>query len=404
MSLLRDYLEKTEPKARQGQDAQIPPMLRQDRKKGMPGLRQRLPTAALVLALLFFSGYIFKASFEELTARPPQIPSRAVAAPEVKPPAVSNGLTTLANVNRSSVEIKSIVQEPVVQEPVVTEPEPLPVKAAANLPVEPVKEPAIISQTEKPEPLQIKEKLQAAMVAGKPKASNPEIRQPDTAAQQNTVMPEQYTKLPVAGPEDYFNLGLAAQKRGNIDQALGYYRKVLNLNPDHSKALLNLSAIHIKTGNSARAMSILEKLHIQEPDNADAMVNLGILYLKENEYARAETLFEKALYLQGHNTTVLFNLAYLNQLQNNLERAGAFYARISRIDRDNTKALLAAGSIQEKQKKLPLALESYVQALNTTEVKNSEPLRTKIENRIRLLQQIAANADSKTINPEETHE
>ncbi|MDY0222306.1 MAG: tetratricopeptide repeat protein [Desulfobacterium sp.] len=403
MSLLRDYLEKTEPKARPGQDAQIPPMLRQGNKKGRSGLLRRLQAMVVLLVLLFFSGYVFKASFEGLTARPPEIPSRADAAPEIKPSAASNAPTTPGDVNVSSVGIKSVVQEPAV-----TKPEPLPVKAAANLPVEAVKELAMIFQTERPDSLQIQGKLQAAMAANKPKENNPGIRQPDITAQENTVVLEQYAKPPAAGPEDYFNLGLAAQKRGNIDQALGYYRKVLNLKPDHSKALVNLSAIHIKTGNSARAMSILEKLHIQEPENVDAMVNLGILFLKENEHARAETLFEKALYLQGHNTTVLFNLAYLNQLQNNLERAGAFYARISEIDGDNTKALLAAGSIQEKQKKLPQALGSYVQALNTTEVKNSEPLRIKIENRIRLLQQIAASADpmtiNRTINSEETHE
>ena len=87
-----------------------------------------------------------------------------------------------------------------------------------------------------------------------------------------------------------------------------------------------------------------------------------------------------------------------------MERARELYTRVSAIDRDNTRALLAAGSILEKQRNLSQALGCYVQALNTTAVKNSEPMRLKIENRIRLLQQIAADVDPKTINSEETHD
>ena len=292
MSLLRDYLEKTTPQARQGQDAQVPPMLRQDKKKGTAGLRRLMPVMVVLLVLVFFSGYIFKTSFKALTVQPPKIVSMADAAPEVKP-AVSKDSTPSVALNTPSREIKSGDLEP----DVIREQAPLPVKVEASLPVVAVKQTAVISQTKTPETLQAEEKLQAAMESYKS-----EIRKPDMLEKQKKMVPEQYTKPPVAGPDDYFNLGLAAQKQGALDQALGYYRKVLNLKPDHSKALLNLSAIHIKTGNTARAMSILDKLYRQEPENVDAMVNLGILFLQEKNYARAESLLEKALDLQGHNT------------------------------------------------------------------------------------------------------
>jgi len=139
-------------------------------------------------------------------------------------------------------------------------------------------------------------------------------------------------------------------------------------------------------------MAILKKLHIQEPENVDAMVNLGILFLHEKNYDRAEALFQKALNLDKNNTMVLFNLAYLNQMQNRLEVAKELYNRVSSIDRENTRAFLAAASIMEKQKNFSHALECYFKCLNTKEVKNSEPFRFKIESRIRVLQQIKADA------------
>ncbi len=256
-----------------------------------------------------------------------------------------------------------------------------------------------IPQAKATETLQMKEKLQAAMEANKQIEAASEMLET-----QNHEATEQYSTPSTAGADDFFNLGLAAQKRGALNQALGYYRRVLILEPDHSKALLNLSAMHINTGNFARAMPILKKLRAREPENVDAMVNFGILLLKENNYDGAEFLFEKALDLQGHNTTVLFNLAYLNQVQNRLDRAAQLYTRLFSIDRDNTGALLAMGSIMEKQNNLSRAMVCYVQALDTTAVENSKSLRLKIENRVRVLQQIKADADPKTTHLEGTHD
>ena len=197
------------------------------------------------------------------------------------------------------------------------------------------------------------------------------------------------------GPDDYFNLGLAAQKAGNPSQAMGFYRKTLMLKSDHSGALLNLSVIHINLGNDRRAMTLLNKLHALEPENVDAMVNLGILLTRGKKYDKAQAVFEKALDIQGHNAKALFNLAYLNQVRNHLERARELYTRVASLDRDNTKAFLAAASILEKQQKFSHALGCYIQALNTTMVKNSSSFRQKIETRIRLLHKIEAETDQR---------
>ena len=393
MSLLRDYLEKTTLQEGHGRDTQVPPMLRQDKKRGMDRFTRLMPVMAISFIILFFSGYVFKTSFQEITAQPQTAFSGNHVAGAVTSAPVFENPSTPAPLNTFSVEVKPAVTAPVSQKKTS-----LPVKSVkveTVVPVELTQQTSLMPRVKSQELLQTEEKLQAAMEAKEPEQK---------ADSEKVIEPIPDAKPPVAGAEDYFKLGLAAQKKGNLNQAVGFYRKVLTLEPGHSRALLNLSALHIKTGNTARAKIILKKLHAQEPENVDAMVNLGILFLQEKDYNRAEILFEKALDLQGHNTTVLYNLAYLNQLQNRLDRAGDLFSRVASIDRNNTRALLANGSIREKQNKLAEAVGYYVQALTTKEVKNSEPLRSRIENRIRLLQQIKANADYKTINPEETHD
>jgi len=381
MSLLQDYLEKTTPRAKPGQDAQVPPMLRQDRKKSRSGLRRFMPVMVIFFVVLGFSAYIFKASFQEVGAQPQKIQSNPVKALEVNSVKVPDVSVTPVAVNTPSVKIKPAVP-PVKVEPVET----IKLSALAAQIKDP--EPPMTEKLSEPEPGPVNalQKIQAAM------------------EEKKRVVPDTHSKPAVAGPEDYFNLGLAAQMRDDHIRAAGFYEKVLRLKPDHSRALLNLSVIYIKTGNNAKAMAILQKLHAREPENVDAMVNLGILFLHKKNYTKAESIFKKALDLQGNNTTVLFNLAYVNQMQNRMEQARKLYTRVSSIDKDNTSAFLATASILESQKKFSDALQCYVEALNTTEVKNSNPFRLKIVNRINLLQRIKAGSDHQIINSEETND
>ncbi|MCK5795313.1 MAG: tetratricopeptide repeat protein [Anaerolineales bacterium] len=402
MSLLRDYLEKTTPPASQGHDVQVPPMLRQDREKSRGGMRRFMPVLVIFLVVLGFSGYIFKASFQELTAQPQQMPSSQENIPAVSSVKDIDGSSTPGQIKTSPVKITSADQKTVIPKQAAP-----PVTVELAEPIKPsVKQPVFTAQITNPEPemtetlpgpVKALQKIQTAMETKKSKKMEA-LETPEPVVS-NTVR-----KPSVPGPEDYFNLGLAAQMRDDFRQALGYYKKTLTLKPDHSRAMLNLSVVHIKTGNHPRAMVLLQKLHRQEPENVDALVNLGILFLHEKKYNKAKSLFEKALDLQENNTTALFNLAYVSQMQHRLEQARKLYTRVSSIDRDNTSAFLAAASILENQKKFSPAQKCYVAALKTTEVKNSKPLRLKIETRINLLQQIKAGSDHQIINSEETHD
>ena len=72
--------------------------------------------------------------------------------------------------------------------------------------------------------------------------------------------------------------GYAHEKLKHYNKAESFYREVLNLKPEHHKALLRLGAVLIKLGKRGEARSFLESLTQKYPMYTVAWWNLGIIY------------------------------------------------------------------------------------------------------------------------------
>ena len=48
--------------------------------------------------------------------------------------------------------------------------------------------------------------------------------------------------------EDHFQLGFNAAERGNLEEAVSEYKKVLKMDPKHSRARLNLGIVYARQG------------------------------------------------------------------------------------------------------------------------------------------------------------
>ncbi|SDU49868.1 tetratricopeptide repeat protein [Desulfobacula phenolica] len=445
MSLIQDYLDKTSPGTEKIQGSQVPPMLCRE-KKEKTRARRYLPLVLVFCAVLSVSGYSLKRSGQNLVAAPApaQVPQKIqddlnekktgqitsfsrkddetpliiIEQKQNSPAPHTNEQVSqeqfvqeqrddreLKQLRRESIQEQTAQKQPILKQPV---------HRSVQQPVHnPVQQPVTVMEPVVMEPAVMKPAVRQQKPAGQALLAKAQSR-PDTAPDTAIAKPEKSSvsrqaqffapkkaapvKNNVSGridPEDYFNLGQSAQKADNLNLAMDFYRKALLLDPNYTRALLNLSAIHIKRGNTKRATAILEKLHAREPGNPDVMLNLGILHIRQKEYDKAKTLIEKNLEIRGDNPKALFNLAYLNQVQNRLEPALNLYKRSSVLDPDNTKAILAAASILEQQKKFSDALKYYAKALNTGMARQSEAFKLKIQTRINLLQRIQINIDQR---------
>ena len=79
------------------------------------------------------------------------------------------------------------------------------------------------------------------------------------------------------------NLGIALAGRGEVDEAIGHYRKALEVQPDYAEAHNSLAAALAGRGQIAEAIAHYRKALEIKPDYVDARRNLEALAQSNTE-------------------------------------------------------------------------------------------------------------------------
>lgn len=115
-------------------------------------------------------------------------------------------------------------------------------------------------------------------------------------------------------------LGMAAiaQKQGRNLDAIGWYQKVLALDPTHAMALAATVELQPTTDNDSQ-LAYLKNLIAQQPENAHFYASLGNLYAEQNRWQEAQSAYLETVRLSPQSAEYVFNLAvsleHLNQPQ-----------------------------------------------------------------------------------------
>jgi tetratricopeptide (TPR) repeat protein/mono/diheme cytochrome c family protein len=128
--------------------------------------------------------------------------------------------------------------------------------------------------------------------------------------------------------EARYNLGAAAQTRGNLQLAQEQYAKALEINPEDPVANNSLGTVLLAAGNPQDALPYLQAALKGRPDYFDAHYNLGIALASTNDMSAALGQFREAVRLDpadaGAEASLGMALAELGQLaeaKSCLERA-----------------------------------------------------------------------------------
>lgn len=96
-------------------------------------------------------------------------------------------------------------------------------------------------------------------------------------------------------PNAWNNLGIVAAREGNTDEAIEYFLKALELNPEHVVALGNLGSGYRQKQDWENARIVLERALRVSPNDAEVNFSLGMVYAQCNDLERAYEYLQKAL-------------------------------------------------------------------------------------------------------------
>ncbi|MCH2532905.1 MAG: tetratricopeptide repeat protein [Bdellovibrionales bacterium] len=160
--------------------------------------------------------------------------------------------------------------------------------------------------------------------------------------------------------------GLAAFDVGDYEQALTYFKKAYESNPENKDIYIYYGALLIQVERQTFAgRSILQKVITNNLEHQKlAHTGIGLSYLIENDTRKAREEFNKALSMDSSYLPAVINLGVSKFQENNIDAAIADFKRALSIESNNPIAsLLLARSYAKKwsDDKTPELLESALQ-------------------------------------------
>jgi tetratricopeptide (TPR) repeat protein len=104
-----------------------------------------------------------------------------------------------------------------------------------------------------------------------------------------------------------YHKGVTYQHLGDIQQAAGCYYDTIQLDPFHTKAILNLAALHQKYGSYQDAVNYYEK---------------GLDVFQKLAHQRSDQQNSESTYLHPHHSMVQYNLGLAYMQLNQLDKVG----------------------------------------------------------------------------------
>lgn len=157
------------------------------------------------------------------------------------------------------------------------------------------------------------------------------------------------------------NLGVLYDRMGDHRAALTEYLAAEALDPDDVRLQCNIAAMQASLGHYREAKERLEQALHADPKNADARENLGLVYFKKGLYGQAAEELRRATELDESRGSAYL---YLGEALNHMDDVDGAMAALERsIElRPNARAFYALGIIYDRKKQPDLAEVMYRKA------------------------------------------
>jgi tetratricopeptide (TPR) repeat protein len=114
-------------------------------------------------------------------------------------------------------------------------------------------------------------------------------------------------------PQTHYILGLIARNQNRTDDAVGFFRRVLAIDPQDVGANVNLGQIYIQQRKSAEAIAAFRLALASEPYNSTALYNLATALIRNNEREEGQKLIGRFQALRNSGAATSIGQNYLEQ-------------------------------------------------------------------------------------------
>lgn len=139
------------------------------------------------------------------------------------------------------------------------------------------------------------------------------LTQPQTAHADVNSAPAALTEEEVADAERLKTAGNDKMKEENFSEAVEFYSKAIEINPQNAVYYCNRAAAYSKLGNYAGAVQDCELAIGIDPNYSKAYGRMGLALASLNKHTEAVNYYKKALELDPENDTYKSNLKIAEQ-------------------------------------------------------------------------------------------
>ncbi len=136
----------------------------------------------------------------------------------------------------------------------------------------------------------------------------------------------------------HYNMGLACEKAGQLDDAAQAYLKALQLKADYVEAQNNLGNVYREQGDLDAAILAYERAIAIKPDYAGGYNNLGVALKEKHELDRAIDAYHHALRFNPRNAESHYNLGMVYSERGQTEHAAMAFRKAIELNPDYAKA------------------------------------------------------------------
>jgi tetratricopeptide (TPR) repeat protein len=183
-----------------------------------------------------------------------------------------------------------------------------------------------------------------------------------------------------------YEKALQYHRRHHLERAIGLYREVIKIDPEHKNARFNLGAAYLQTDAFSKAYVIMADLYMKEPDNLQVMLNLAVAHIGCRRFNEALALLDKAA---ACPEPPLFEIALHKGIAyrrlNRPREALNWYKRAEALRPDDPHLLFNLAVVSDQQQHYAAAIDYYRRYIDLSP--DMDAAKTKeIRRRIRILQ------------------